>query len=362
MIYDTCTNQKLAYNIKNRMSYTRIARRIILGLITILVIGILASSVGAVNIPLTDTIAIIINKVIGIRVKSSWPEVSESILINLRFPRIILSGIVGAALSISGAAYQGLFRNPLADPYLIGSASGAGLGAAIVFLTGVPFLAFGGALLPIAAFVGSITAVTLAYFIGRREGQVGISTLILAGVAISSLAGAITSLLMIKSDPNLRPLMSWLLGGFSGSRWMDVFVLLPYVVPPMIVLIFYSRILNILQLNDLHAQTLGVNVNRTKTVVLLAASLVTASAVAFSGVIGFVGLVGPHIVRLIWGSDYRHLVPMSAIFGAGFLIVADLGARVIAIPTELPVGIITAFFGAPFFIYILKTNKRSKGI
>lgn len=361
MIYDTYTNQKLTYDNKNRMNYIRIARRITLGLIIIFLIGTVASSVGAVNIPLTDTIAIAINKFIGIRVKSDWPEVSESILINLRFPRIILSGLVGAALSISGAAYQGLFRNPLADPYLVGAASGAGLGAAIVFLTGLPLLAFGGGLLPIAAFVGSITAVTLAYFIGRRRGQVGLSTLILAGVAISSLAGAITSLLMIKSDPNLRPLMSWLLGGFSGSRWMDVFVLLPYVVPPMIVLVVYSRMLNVLQLNDLHAQTLGVNVNRTKTIILVSASLITASAVAFSGVIGFVGLVGPHIVRLIWGSDYRHLVPMSAILGAGFLIVADLGARVIAIPTELPVGIITAFFGAPFFIYILKTNKRSQG-
>ncbi|MAX04694.1 MAG: iron ABC transporter [Dehalococcoidia bacterium] len=361
MVYDTYTNQKLTYNNKNRMNYIRIVRRIVLGLIAIFVIGTVASSVGAVNIPLTDTIAIAINKFIGIRVKSDWPEVSESILINLRFPRIILSGLVGASLSISGAAYQGLFRNPLADPYLIGAASGAGLGAAIVFLTGLPLLVFGGGLLPIAAFVGSITAVTLAYFIGRRRGQVGISTLILAGVAISSLAGAITSLLMIKSDPNLRPLLSWLLGGFSGSRWMDVFVLLPYVVPPMIVLVVYSRMLNILQLNDLHAQTLGVNVNRTKTIILVSASLITASAVAFSGVIGFVGLVGPHVVRLIWGSDYRHLVPMSAILGAGFLIVADLGARVIAIPTELPVGIITAFFGAPFFIYILKTNKRSQG-
>ena len=361
MIYDTYTNQKLTYNNKNRMNYIRIVRRIVLGLIAIFVIGTVASSVGAVNIPLMDTIAIAINKFIGIRVKSDWPEVSESILINLRFPRIILSGLVGASLSISGAAYQGLFRNPLADPYLIGAASGAGLGAAIVFLTGLPLLVFGGGLLPIAAFVGSITAVTLAYFIGRRRGQVGISTLILAGVAISSLAGAITSLLMIKSDPNLRPLLSWLLGGFSGSRWMDVFVLLPYVVPPMIVLVVYSRMLNILQLNDFHAQTLGVNVNRTKTIILVSASLITASAVAFSGVIGFVGLVGPHVVRLIWGSDYRHLVPMSAILGAGFLIVADLGARVIAIPTELPVGIITAFFGAPFFIYILKTNKRSQG-
>tara|TARA_B100001013_G_C24622605_1_gene447843 strand:+ start:4208 stop:5296 length:1089 start_codon:yes stop_codon:yes gene_type:complete len=361
MVYDTYTNQKLTYNNKNRMNYIRIVRRIVLGLIAIFVIGTVASSVGAVNIPLMDTIAIAINKFIGIRVKSDWPEVSESILINLRFPRIILSGLVGASLSISGAAYQGLFRNPLADPYLIGAASGAGLGAAIVFLTGLPLLVFGGGLLPIAAFVGSITAVTLAYFIGRRRGQVGISTLILAGVAISSLAGAITSLLMIKSDPNLRPLLSWLLGGFSGSRWMDVFVLLPYVVPPMIVLVVYSRMLNILQLNDFHAQTLGVNVNRTKTIILVSASLITASAVAFSGVIGFVGLVGPHVVRLIWGSDYRHLVPMSAILGAGFLIVADLGARVIAIPTELPVGIITAFIGAPFFIYILKTNKRSQG-
>ena len=239
MIYDTCTNQKLSYSNKNRMNYIRIVRRIVLGLIVILGICIVASSLGAVNIPLTDTLAIAINKLIGIRVKSNWPEVSESILVNLRFPRIILAGIVGAALSISGAAYQGLFRNPLADPYLIGSASGAGLGAAIVFLTGLPLLAFGGGLLPIAAFIGSITAVTLAYFIGRRKGKVGISTLILAGLAVSSLAGAITSLLMIKSDPNLRPLMSWVLGGFSGSRWVDVFILLPYVFPQMIVLILY---------------------------------------------------------------------------------------------------------------------------
>ena len=147
MVYDTCTNQKLSYSNKNRMNYIRIVRRIVLGLIVILGICIVASSLGAVNIPLTDTLAIAINKLIGIRVKSNWPEVSESILVNLRFPRIILAGIVGAALSISGAAYQGLFRNPLADPYLIGSASGAGLGAAIVFLTGLPLLAFGGGLM-----------------------------------------------------------------------------------------------------------------------------------------------------------------------------------------------------------------------
>ena len=203
MVYDTCSNQKLSYSNKNRTIYIRIARRIVVGLVVILAICIIASSIGAVYIPLSDTLAIVINKIIGIKVKTNWPEVSESILVNLRFPRIILAGIVGAALSISGAAYQGVFRNPLADPYLIGSASGAGLGAAIVFLTGLPLLALGGGLLPVAAFVGSIAAVTLAYFIGRCQGQIGISTLILAGVAVSSLAGAITSLLMIKSDNNV---------------------------------------------------------------------------------------------------------------------------------------------------------------
>ncbi len=360
MVYDTF--KKLIYVNKNGVNQFQIFKRIFLGLLSVLIVGLVASSLGAVNIPISDTLAIVLNKIFGVYIKTTWPEVSENILINLRFPRVILAGIVGAALSISGAAYQGLFRNPLADPYLIGSASGAGLGAAIVFLTGLPLLAFGGGLLPIAAFVGSISAVTLAYLIGRRQGVLGVSTLILAGVAVSSLAGAITSLLMIKSDPNLRPLMSWLLGGFSGSRWIDVFILLPYILPPMFILILYSRTLNILQLSELHAQTLGVNINRTKTIVLLAASLVTASAVAFSGVIGFVGLVGPHVVRMIWGPDYRHLIPMSAILGAGFLIIADLGARVIAIPGELPVGIITAFFGAPFFIYVLRTNNRQQGM
>ena len=274
-------------------------------------------------------------------------------------PRIVLTALVGAALGISGATYQGLFRNPLADPYLIGVASGAGLGATIVLLTAVPLFYLGFSVLPLAAFVGGMLAVSVAYGIAKRSDGVELTTLILAGVAIASLAGAVTSLLIIHANPGVRPLLGWLFGGFIGTSWNDVLTILPYVIVGSFIMMAYSRILNMLQADEHEARQMGVNVERTKLLLIATASLITSAAVSVSGLIGFVGLIAPHAVRLVWGHDHRSLLPMSMLVGAGFLVLADIVARTAASPTELPVGVVTAFCGAPFFLYLLRKRGRA---
>ena len=228
-----------------------------------------------------------------------------------------------------------------------------------MLVTGVPLFFHGFSLLPIAAFAGGLTAVTAAYLIARQSEGLPLTSLILAGVAIAYLANAVASLLQIRSDPDLRPVLTWLLGGFISAQWKHSLYLVPYLVPSVVVVLAYSRILNVLQLDEEHAQQLGVNVERTKLVLMAAATLATAAAVSFSGLIIFVGLVAPHVVRLVWGDDHRFLLPMAALVGAAFLILADLVARTIVSPSELPVGIVTAFCGAPFFLYLLKRRRAS---
>ena len=338
----------------------RDALRLAAGAAAVVAVALLAAGAGAVRIPLDATAGIALDMLPGISVDGDWPQSWRTIVAELRLPRVVVAGLVGAMLAVSGAAYQGLFRNPLADPYLVGVASGAGLGAAVVFLTGASAFAVGSGLLPLAAFAGAICAVSVAYLVARRSEGLSMTTLILAGVAVSALTGAVTSLLMIRSDPDLRPLLSWLLGGFAGARWGHAWLLIAYAVPGMAVLMAYSRVLNVIQLGEEHARAAGANVERAKIAVLGAASLLTAAAVAFSGVIGFVGLVAPHVVRRIWGPDHRFLLAMSALVGAGFLILADLGARTLAVPAELPVGIVTAFAGAPFFIFLLARGRAMR--
>lgn len=332
-------------------------RRIAVGLAVLLVIAALASAVGSVAIPPLTVVKVLASKIPLVDLAPDWPATSETILWKLRLPRIVLAGIVGAALAVSGATYQGLFRNPLADPYLIGVSSGGGLGAIIVLVTSVPTAVFGISLLPVAAFAGGITAVTVAYLIARNSDGLPLATLILAGVAISSLVSAVTAYIMIYGDPDLRPVLSWILGGFAAAQWKHSATVIPYLIPAGIVVLSYGRVLNVLQLGEEHAQQAGVNLERTKLLLIGAASLATAAAVSFSGLIAFVGLMAPHAVRLIWGVDYRSLLPMSAVFGAGLMILADLAARTIASPAELPVGIVTAFCGAPFFLYLLRQRR-----
>jgi iron complex transport system permease protein len=321
------------------------------------VVGILAAGIGAVAIPPLTVVKIVVSRAPFLDLAQSWPDTWDTITWQLRLPRIVLAGFVGGALAMSGATYQGLFRNPLADPYLIGVASGAGLGATIVLLTDVPSHFSGLSLLPVAAFAGAVIAVAIAYTVARSSEGMPLTTLILAGVAVASLAGAATSLLMIRSDPDLRPVLNWLLGGFASAQWNQSAFIAPYLAVGAVIMLAYGRILNVLQLDEEHAQQLGVNPGRTKVVLIAAASLTTAAAVSFSGLIGFVGLIAPHAVRLVWGPDYRALLPMAAVVGAGFLILADLVARTVVSPSELPVGVVTAFCGAPFFLYLLRRRR-----
>ena len=331
--------------------------RLAIGLLIVLAIALIASGVGSVYIPPLTAAKILADKLPLVDIGGGWPDSWNTIMLQIRLPRIVLAGLVGGCLALSGATYQGLFRNPLADPYLIGVAAGAGLGATVIIVTGVPNYYHGISLLPVAAFVGAIGAVSAAYVVARRSEGLPLITLILAGVAIGYLAIAMTSYLMIRSDSDVRPLLSWLLGGFIGARWDHVYIVLPYLVPGFLVMMAYGRVLNTLQLNEDEAKQLGVNVERTKLVLIVVASLTTAAAVSVSGLIGFVGLIAPHAVRLVWGYDHRFLLPMSMIVGAGFLIVADLAARRVLSPSELPVGVVTAFCGAPFFLFLLRSSR-----
>jgi len=281
----------------------------------------------------------------------------ETIILDVRLPRILLAGLVGAALAVAGATYQGLFRNPLADPYLLGVAAGAGLGATIAFL--IPFtvswIAFGA--LPLFAFIGGMVAVAVVYSIARVGKALPVTTLILAGVALSAFLSSITAYLMTISGKDLLGILYWLMGGLYLTKWSEVWIVLPCVLVGVVVIWIHARPLNVMQLDEEQAQQLGINVEKVKLVLLGTATLVTAAAVCFTGLIGFVGILVPHAVRLIWGPDHRFLIPLSALVGAIFLILADTLAHTVLPPTEIPVGVITAFCGAPFFLYLLRKKK-----
>jgi iron complex transport system permease protein len=280
------------------------------------------------------------------------------IIWNIRLPRTVLIALTGAALSGSGASYQGLFRNPLADPFLIGVASGAGLGAVIAMSVQWPYTFWGLMVIPMAAFISALLTVFIVYFLARVGQTIPTTNLILAGVAFSSFATSLTSFLMLRSTSEVRRALGWLLGGASQAGWTAILAMLPYLVIGLGILIVYGYRLNLLQFGDDQAQHMGLNVNRTKTILLIASSLATAAAVAFSGIIGFIGLVVPHIMRLWFGADYRRLIPLSIISGATALILSDIIARVVLSPQEIPVGIITALAGAPFFLWVLRRVKN----
>ncbi len=285
-------------------------------------------------------------------------ETFTFIVWQIRLPRTILIALTGAALSGSGAAYQGLFRNPLADPYLIGVASGAGLGAVIAMSIQWPYSFWGLLAIPMAAFLAALLTVFIVYMIARVGRTVPTTNLILAGVAVSSFATALTSFLMLRSTNEVRRALGWLLGGASQAGWTAILAILPYLIIGLGILLISGHALNLLQFGDDQAQQLGLNVTRIKTVMLIAASLATAAAVAFSGIIGFIGLVVPHLMRIWFGADYRRLIPLSILGGASALLLSDILARVALAPQEIPVGIITALAGAPFFLWVLRRSKN----
>ncbi len=320
---------------------------------------LLGVSVGAVSIPVTTVAHLLLAHLSPFPMATHYPEMFSTILFDIRLPRVALMGLTGAALSAAGATYQGLFRNPLADPYLVGVASGAGLGATIIISMGLPVTGLGLMAVPVGAFLGGVLTVGLVVMMAQVGRTTPVTTLLLAGVAVGSFATAITTFWMLRSPEGLSRAFRWLLGGYAGGGWQPVWIVLPYLAVGLILLQLNARALNVLQLDEEQARQLGLNVDRLKLVLVGAATLMTAAAVSFGGLIGFVGLVVPHILRMLGGPDYRRLIPLSALGGAAFLILADLIARTALAPQELPVGVITALAGAPFFIFLLRRLKRS---
>ena len=330
----------------------------ILGLMLLLVIVVMfATTIGSVKIPFLTTSGILLSRLPLIDIAPTWTGALETIILQIRLPRVILAGIVGAALAIAGATYQGLFRNPLADPYLIGVAQGAALGALVGFLLPPGWHGMDFTIIPTLAFVGAIVSTLIVYSLARVGKTLPMTTLILAGVALGALLGSVVSYLIISSGEKMHGIMFWLMGSFSLSQWSEVRVVLPYVVVGVGVILLFARPLNVMQLDEEQAQQLGINVERLKLILLAAATLITAAAVSFVGIIGFVGIIIPHAVRLVWGADYRFLLPLSVLTGAVFLILADMLARTALAPTEIPIGVITAILGAPFFLYLLRRRK-----
>jgi iron complex transport system permease protein len=317
-------------------------------------------ALGAVYIPPGTVLLLFLERLPGVSIEQSWPEIFSIIILRIRLPHAALVILTGAALGGSGAAYQGLFRNPLADPYLIGVASGAGLGAVLAMALPLTRQNLGLYAIPAAAFVGALITVALVYFLARTAGTLPTTTLILAGVAVGSFASALTSFLMLRSHGELRRAVAWLMGGGTFSGWEPVLAALPYVAAGLGVLLVSGHALNVLQFGDEQARQLGLPVERTKALLLAAASLATAAAVSFSGIIGFVGLVVPHIVRMLAGPDYRRLIPLSILGGAAVLLFADVLARLVMAPETLPVGIVTALAGAPFFLWVLHRSRRQR--
>jgi iron complex transport system permease protein len=281
---------------------------------------------------------------------------------NIRAPRVVLAALVGSTLSLAGASYQGVFRNPLVDPYLLGVAAGAGLGATIVITvnrSGSSSWIIDP--LPLAAFLGGLVAVLVTYVVGSRvRGERNSTSLVLAGVAVTSLTTALQTFLLQRNSDVVRQVYSWILGRLSSATWGDVRLVLPYVVVSTIVLLFHRRLLDVLRVGDEEATALGVDVSRVRLVVVIAATLGTAAVVAVSGLIGFVGIIVPHAVRLVVGASYRIVLPMCILVGAAFLILADIPGRVLDNPAETPIGVVTAFLGAPFFLLILRTRQASR--
>ncbi len=328
--------------------------RFLLAGIALLGAIILAVAIGPAGIPLDATARILLSRLPGVEIADGLPVFWRDIIWEVRLPRVLLAGLTGAVLAMAGATYQGVFRNPLADPYLIGVATGAALGATIVIVAEVPHSWHGVSVLPLAAFAGAIVSVIIVYSVARVGNTVPTTTLILAGVAVASLSTAITSFLMLRSTTHTLSVFSVVLGSFNTTTWGEITWALPYALPAAVIILAHGRILNVLSLDEEQARQLGVDPERLKLLLLGVASLATAAAVAVAGTIGFVGLIVPHAVRLIWGPDNRQLLPMSILFGATFLILADLAARTVDQPSEVPVGIVTAVCGVPFFLYLLR--------
>jgi iron complex transport system permease protein len=324
-----------------------------ISLLALALVLVLAVGVGSVRLAPSEVLQAIGRGLVGERIGTG-----DTIVWQIRLPRVLLAALVGASLALAGVAYQGLFRNPLADPYLLGVASGAGFGAALViaFSLSVPLVA--GLSVPLAAFGCALITVGLVLMLARQGNTVPLVSLILAGVVIGSSLAAATSFIMLGARENAAGILAWLLGSFALSSWSKIASVLPLILVAGLAIWLSSRALNLMQLGEEQAQQLGLPVEAFKYGLIVVATLATAAAVSVAGIIGFVGLMVPHAVRLAVGPDHRTLVPMAALWGALFMVLADLLARTVISPAELPVGVITALVGGPFFLYLLRRQQR----
>ncbi len=320
---------------------------------------LIAVSVGSVAVPIPEIIKIIGSELFRLPVAADVDSMYISIVYDIRLPRVILAGLVGASLAIAGAAFQGLLRNPLADPYILGVSSGASVGAVstLFFNISIPFLRM--YTLPILSIIAALATIMIVLFFAKKvDKTMRVESIILTGIIFSSFLGSIISLIIALTGEELQQIMSWLLGSVSMRGWRYVGIILPFLIIGCFLLLMNSRELNAMSFGEERAQYLGVNVEKRKMLILASGSILTGAAVAVSGTIGFVGLVIPHLARKLWGPDHMHLLPLSMITGAGFLILTDLLSRTIISPQVLPVGVITALVGAPVFAVILIKQKR----
>ena len=342
-------------------------RRFVIVALTALLVALLllGAGVGAMAIPPAQVAAILM-KAVGFTPLAEFSAGQEAVLLSIRLPRVLLGALVGGALALAGGAMQGLFRNPLADPGLLGVSSGAALSAFAVFVFGAALMpqlpeALRVLLLPAAAFVGGLCAILVIYSLSRDGGQIRVPTMLMAGIAVNALCGAGIGLFsFLATDAQLRGFTFWSLGSLGGATWSSLAVAAPVFLVAIIAFVRLARPLNLLALGETEASHLGAPVERLKLTVAALCALVVGTAVSVSGAIGFVGLVVPHLIRMTLGPDHRGLLPASMLGGASLLVVADLIARTVASPAELPIGILTALVGGPFFLYLLMRNRGSR--
>lgn len=327
-------------------------------LVACALLGIL---VGAIGLAPGSVLSEILDRIPGVDFSSGLTTSEAAVIWEIRVPRVVLAGLVGGMLAVAGAGFQGVFRNPLADPFLLGVAAGAGLGATLAIAYLPADTTWPISPLPLAAFVGATVGVTVTYVLGRASARTSsTATLILAGVAVAAFLTAAQTFIQQQNSETFREVYAWILGALVTVGWSEVALIVPYVVISGVFLVLYRRLLDVMAVGDEETDSLGIHATRVRLAVVIAATLGTAAAVAISGLIGFVGIIVPHAIRLAFGSSYRVIVPLSLIFGAAFLILADVIARTVLAPAEVPIGVVTAFFGAPFFLLVLYRTRRSR--
>ena len=335
---------------------------VLLGLLAIVSAIAAGLLIGPADLESSGVILELIDRLPLVTVDSGLSSIHANIIWEVRLPRVVLGALVGATLAVSGASYQAVFRNPLADPYLLGSAAGAGLGATIAIVTGSGDGMGTFDTVPLLAFLGSLAAVALTYFLGYSSGvRRSPAALLLAGVAVASFLTAIQTFIQQRNVETIRQVYSWILGRLNTASWDEVSLLTPYALLASLVILLHRRTLDVMRLGDAEASSMGIRPQLVRLIVISAASLGTAAAVSVSGLIAFVGIIVPHTVRLLAGSSNRIVLPLSMMFGASFLMFVDLLGRTIASPAEIPIGVITAFCGAPFFVVVLRASRRSLG-